>query len=285
MEAASRMLLRIVSSVRSNLYAFWPIALLRLDRHLTSQIHPLRIPLEPNVETGWKPYWLFAGTTSDGRNLSCHASVLATGACPHPPHSHREEEMLILLSGRVELLLPSHPGQAVILEPGQLVYYPAGFPHSLRTVGRRPANYLMFKWRGRARSLARPLVFSRYAPNSEDTEERNAGFRTTVLFEGPTAYLGKLHSHVSILAPGAGYLPHRDDYDVAIVLLEGQVETLGHRVRPHDVVFYSRQDLHGIHNPGAVPARYLVFEFHRARRSSIWRTVVSRHPGIRKADG
>jgi hypothetical protein len=82
------------------------------------------------------------------------------------------------------------------------------------------------------------------------------------LFEGPTAYLGKLHAHVTTLQPGAGYAPHVDAYDVAILTLAGTVETLGERVGPQSVIYYGAGELHGMRNVGPEVARYLVFEFH-----------------------
>jgi hypothetical protein len=82
--------------------------------------------------------------------------------------------------------------------------------------------------------------------------------------EGPTECLGKLHSHLTELQPDAGYEPHRDAHDVALVVLDGSVETLDQRVDPVSVVYASAGELHGMRNIGTVPARYLVFEFHAA---------------------
>jgi redox-sensitive bicupin YhaK (pirin superfamily) len=56
-----------------------------------------------------------------------------------------------------------------------------------------------------------------------------------------------------------------DAYDVAIIVLEGEVETLGQRVAPHGVIFYAAGEAHGLSNPGTTTARYLVFEFHGSR--------------------
>jgi hypothetical protein len=49
---------------------------------------------------------------------------------------------------------------------------------------------------------------------------------------------------------------------VAIVVLEGEVATLGKRVGPHSVIFYRSGEPHGIRNPGESLAKYVVFEFH-----------------------
>jgi hypothetical protein len=64
------------------------------------------------------------------------------------------------------------------------------------------------------------------------------------------------------LPAGKGYEAHIDPYDVAIILLEGEVETLGTRVSPTGVIFYGAGETHGMWNPGHTIAKYLVFEFH-----------------------
>ena len=125
-----------------------------------------------------------------------------------------------------------------------------------------PANYLMLKWQG-GPGAQQPLPFGRFdtlAAAAPPSPEK--GFRTRLLFDGPTASLRKLHSHASTLLPGAGYEPHVDAHDVAIVVIEGEVETLGERVNPFGVIFYPAGESHGMTNPGPVPARYVVFEFH-----------------------
>ena len=49
---------------------------------------------------------------------------------------------------------------------------------------------------------------------------------------------------------------------MAIVPLDGTLETLGQTVSPKSVIYYGAGELHGMRNPGTEPARYLVFEFH-----------------------
>ena len=88
------------------------------------------------------------------------------------------------------------------------------------------------------------------------------GWSQHVLFEGQTQHLRTLHSHTSTLSPGAGYNEHCDPYDVAIVVMEGEIETLGRREGPHSVIFYAAGEPHGMSNPGTVVTKYVVFEFH-----------------------
>jgi quercetin dioxygenase-like cupin family protein len=95
------------------------------------------------------------------------------------------------------------------------------------------------------------------------------------LFEGPTAFLGKLHAHVTELQPGGGYPAHADKYDVAIIVFSGTVETLGQRLGPGGSVYYSAGQRHGMRNVGTDPAKYLVFEFHGPH--------AGRHAAMRRA--
>ena len=243
------------------------------SRQLTRRIYPLRLPLAPEARRGWKPYSILDGFTVDLQWLSCHASALSQGRCPHPPHTHDEEEILLLLAGEVDLILPdaqsADGNQRRRLRPGELVYYPAHFAHTLETVSEIPANYMMFKWRNTRKKSASSLAFGQFNISDylTDTDEGN-GFRPRLVFEGPTGCLQKLHCHASTLAPSAGYEPHIDRYDVAIVVLEGEVETLGSRAGPHSVIFYPAGEQHGMYNPGETIAKYLVFEFHGSQGPS-----------------
>jgi quercetin dioxygenase-like cupin family protein len=203
------------------------------------------------------------------RSLSCHTSVLIQNHCPHPPHQHKEEEILLLLTGEVDLILPdwqfSDGARRKRLQPGELVYYPAQFAHTLQTTSDEPANYLMIKWHDTDKSTAADSPFAFNHSNlfsSADDSAVEAGFHPRLVFEGPTNYLRKLQCHVSTLTPGAGYEPHIDAYDVLIIVLEGEIETLGERMQPHSVIFYPAGEPHGMLNPGDTVAKYVVFEFH-----------------------
>jgi uncharacterized cupin superfamily protein len=179
-----------------------------------------------------------------------------------------------VLEGEVDVILPDTAdarggNDRHRLKRGQFVYYPSNFAHTLETVSEQPANYMMFKWDTDSREpggAAAAMKFGRFdALDSTQHPEVGAGFRLGHLLDGPTECLRKLQAHVSTLLPGAGYPPHVDAYDVAIIVLEGEVETLGQRVAPHGVIFYAAGESHGLRNPGSTPARYLVLEFHGSR--------------------
>jgi len=84
-----------------------------------------------------------------------------------------------------------------------------------------------------------------------------------IVFESPTQALTKLQCHTSVMRPGAGYDPHKDEHDVILILLDGEVETLGRKVSSDTFIYYQGGESHGMKNVGNQAARYLVFEFHR----------------------
>ncbi len=232
-----------------------------------AKICPLDIPLLPDEKSGFRPYPVFSGLTGSDNFLSTHVSVLSPGKIPHSLHTHQEEEILLLLCGELDLITTpegetSGSGRRH-LEPGHLLFYPAHFPHTIQSVGSVPANYLMVKWSAIRKTSESPLAFGHYdlaGYGLDPAEIRN--FHPRVLFEGATHSLEKIQCHLSLLGPGAGYEPHADPYDVVMVVLEGEVETLGKQVLPHGVIFYASGEPHGIFNPGELPARYLVIEIH-----------------------
>jgi len=225
------------------------------------------MPLPLTENQHWKPFHLFQGSTPNASDLECHVSVLRQGHRPHPPHTHDEEEILLLLEGEVDLLLPEAPGipndQRMRIRPGDFVYYPSRFPHTLEGASENPANYLMLKWQ--AASTPTEAVLSYGYCSIVDSLEAQAGkkgFSARRLFEGPTTWLKKLHCHTSTLTPGTGYATHSDPHDIVIIVLAGVVETLEEQVGPHSVIFYRAGEPHGMVNSGKDLAKYVVFEFH-----------------------
>jgi MoaA/NifB/PqqE/SkfB family radical SAM enzyme/uncharacterized RmlC-like cupin family protein len=237
---------------------------------LPGQSYPLSIPLPLDDEDKkWRQHFLFRAPTRGIQDFSCHASVLVNGCSPHPPHTHKEEEILIMLSGEADLLLPLYQGDnghgRLPLRPGEFVFYPPEYPHTLQAVSEAPANYLMLRWyTPNPKQDSNSLCFGKYKIyDSLARDESKEEFSTRTVFEGPSKYLTRLQCHTSILPSGAGYEPHVDAYDVAIIVLSGEVETLGKRSAAHGVIFYPAGSGHGMYNPGNVPAKYVVFEFQK----------------------
>ncbi|MCH6256264.1 cupin domain-containing protein [Puniceicoccaceae bacterium K14] len=238
---------------------------------LSTRIQNFGSHLEEDKNNVWTYYPGFLGTTPELQFIECHSSVLRSECQPHPPHNHREEEVLVVLEGNPELILQDgEPGnyKRVKMKPGMFSYYPAWYEHTLESPKEGPASYLMFKWVSDDSKEYESELKPQVIDSSEgDEREIREGYSVRHLISHPTRNLNKLHCHLSILEPGAGYEPHVDAYDVGIVLLEGEVETLKQKVSAFSAIFYAAGQPHSMRNSGTTVAKYLVFEFHGRHNS------------------
>ena len=238
-------------------------------------------PDEPG-ESGFKSFPLFEGPSPDLRTMECHYSILAPGHSPHEPHIHDEEEILIVLNGTADLIVEDAKGSDKLEElnaqPGDFIYYPANWRHTLKNNSDKPVLYLMFKWLTDEYHSELPLVRT-IIKSSEwvnDAEVAQAECGTNIILEGKTAYLRKLHGHTTQMKPGSSYPAHADAYDVGILLFEGQVETLGETVTAPALIYYASGEMHGMKSTGSGDAKYIVFEFHGKHGD------VYEHPKLRR---
>jgi mannose-6-phosphate isomerase-like protein (cupin superfamily)/quercetin dioxygenase-like cupin family protein len=233
---------------------------------ITTVAKSVALPLAENPVKRWQAYPQFRGQTAALATMSCHISVLSAGHRPHPPHIHHEEELLVLLDGEVDIELADDPdgtgSSRHQMRPGMFSYYPATQHHTVHNTGSRPATYLMLKWHGAVADSETPLPARIFEYQAAVVPAQPKPIVQKLLFQQATHSLNKLHAHLTTLQPGAGYEPHADPYDVAILLFSGEVETVGQRVGPLGLIYYSAGELHGMRNVGSTPATYLVFEFH-----------------------
>jgi quercetin dioxygenase-like cupin family protein len=203
--------------------------------------------------------------------MIAHVSTLAKDHTPHPPHTHQEEEVLVVLSGSLAIQLvdePGAPARVEQLDAGGVLHYPLDQLHTITGRSDDPARYVILKWRSH-RISRRSNVLGAHVVECVDPEPNGRQRAGRVLFEGSTRYLRQLHCHRSSVPPGAGYEPHADAYDVAIVTLDGTIETLGTRVGPNSLIWYPMGSRHGLRNVGDDDAHYVVSEFHGANIGSL----------------
>jgi mannose-6-phosphate isomerase-like protein (cupin superfamily) len=219
------------------------------------------------------------------KKFNSHVSVLASGKIPHTPHEHGEEELLILLSGEADIMTLDDTNQIATtrrIVPESIVYHSAGQKHTIQSVSPEPATYLIFKWTGTSGQRREPTLHSAIFHSAgvcNDPASQSAGqIVRKVIFDSPTHYLRKLRCHISTLQPGAGYPPHIDTYDVAILTLSGTVETLGRPVGPYSIIFYAAGEPHGMKNVHTIRARYMVIEFHGSTLRQKWYALM--HKGV-----
>jgi mannose-6-phosphate isomerase-like protein (cupin superfamily) len=236
---------------------------------LQSTVRSLDHASAADPDKRWQPFPLFRGRTAALDLMSCHAAMLKPGFSPHKPHAHQDEELLIVLDGEADLLIADRGefegAQAIRVKPGDFAYYPAFQHHSIRNPGDKPVHYLMFRWnRAEAEAPSGRLktIVVQDAPPAEAKDGR--GFTMRTVFEGRSQWLRKFHCHSTRLEAGAGYAPHADAYDVAILVQSGRVRTLGREAGPGDLIYYPAGEVHGMRSIGDEPAHYLVFEWHGA---------------------
>jgi XRE family transcriptional regulator, regulator of sulfur utilization len=76
--------------------------------------------------------------------LEMHITTLNPGLSSHPPHTHPNEELVIVREGMVEVL---NGGTWKRLGPGSIVFNASNSPHALRNVGATPATYFVVNWK------------------------------------------------------------------------------------------------------------------------------------------
>ena len=230
----------------------------------------------------WHPFAIRTCSPRSLYKLVAHGSILSPATSPHDPHGHVEEELIIILSGSVRIIRTEQDGRTRISPPlsapvhkpcdvsggspgalsrGAFAYHAAMRPHTIQNCGETPAAYICLKWVGRNTGKAGFLESADHVPEYRCDAAQE--WTSRIVFESATQALNKLHCHTSVMKPGAGYDPHRDEHDVILILLDGEVETLGRRVSSDTVVYYHGGEAHGMRSVGSRAARYLVFEFHR----------------------
>jgi len=72
--------------------------------------------------------------------------ILSPGKSPHAPHTHPEEEVMIVESGHGEILCD---GKTTPIGPGSVMYTTPNAPHGITNTGSEPIVFYYVKWQGR----------------------------------------------------------------------------------------------------------------------------------------
>jgi mannose-6-phosphate isomerase-like protein (cupin superfamily) len=72
--------------------------------------------------------------------------VLPPGKSPHAPHTHPEEEVMIIESGHGEILCA---GTTTKIGPGSVMYTTPNAPHGITNTGTEPIVFYYIKWSSR----------------------------------------------------------------------------------------------------------------------------------------
>jgi (S)-ureidoglycine aminohydrolase len=86
----------------------------------------------------------FDRATSQLTKFEMHTTMLNAGLSSHAPHTHREEEIVLLLKGNVEMQIGDDFIKAA---PGDVIFLASGIPHALHNTGKEACEYFAFQWK------------------------------------------------------------------------------------------------------------------------------------------
>jgi XRE family transcriptional regulator, regulator of sulfur utilization len=86
---------------------------------------------------------VFEDPTATLDELEMHITTLNAGQSPHPPHTHPDEEVLIVKEGSIQSILSE---KTTPLGPGGIIFHASNQPHTVKNTGTTPATYYVVKW-------------------------------------------------------------------------------------------------------------------------------------------
>jgi XRE family transcriptional regulator, regulator of sulfur utilization len=76
--------------------------------------------------------------------LEFHVTTLDPGQSPHPPHTHPNEELILVKEGAVEAFAN---GTWTPASTGSIIFNATNQPHTVRNAGKTPATYFVVNWK------------------------------------------------------------------------------------------------------------------------------------------
>jgi len=86
------------------------------------------------------------GNTEQLKDLTVGSLELKAGQSPHPPHTHPEEEVLIITDGQAEI---SIAGSVTKVGPGDVMYVGSNRQHGIVNRSAAPMTFYYVKWLGK----------------------------------------------------------------------------------------------------------------------------------------
>jgi quercetin dioxygenase-like cupin family protein len=73
-----------------------------------------------------------------------HTTALNVGEVSHAPHTHIQEEVILVMRGNVEMQIGENFYEGVT---GDLFFLSSNTPHALKNTGKDQCEYFAFQWR------------------------------------------------------------------------------------------------------------------------------------------
>jgi mannose-6-phosphate isomerase-like protein (cupin superfamily) len=125
----------------------------------SSVIDISKLRVQPNAVGSRRD--VFNGPTTTLDNFESHITTVNVGQSSHMPHTHGNEELLVVKEGTMEVTIN---GKTQIAPAGSIIFYAANDLHGLRNGGDVPATYFVFNWRTAKTPATIPAAVTPAAP-------------------------------------------------------------------------------------------------------------------------
>jgi len=207
------------------------------------------------------------GSTTSLSYFEVHTSTIEPGKAPHPPHTHADqEELIIIKEGSLKITIN---GVSNILGPGSIAYAMPGDEHGMINVGKTNATYYVFKYKSKL-----PMELERAKQNGGSfminwdtvTVKKTDKGQRREFFNRPTSQLKQFEMHTTALHAGLdSHAPHTHVQEEIVLLLKGNVTMhIGdnfYKAGPGDVIFLSSGVSHALMNTGDGQCEYFAFQW------------------------
>ena len=75
--------------------------------------------------------------------LEMHITTLNPHTASHAPHTHPNEEMIIVKAGTLRAHVN---GKEIVVGPGSVLFFASMQPHAVQNIGDTPATYFVINW-------------------------------------------------------------------------------------------------------------------------------------------
>jgi (S)-ureidoglycine aminohydrolase len=223
--------------------------------------------LKANKEDSRLRRQIMKGSTTSLSMLEVHASTVAPGKAPHPPHVHDDmDELLIVKEGKIRVTINN---ESRILSRGAIAFAIPGDMHGFENAGDSNATYYILKYKSKMpmnkqRAILQGGSFMRSWDDQPFKPSEKGGRRD--FFNRSTSQLEKFEMHTTALNPGLdSHAPHTHREEEIVLILRGNVEMYidGNLIKavPGDLVFLPSGVSHALKNTGTVQCEYFAFQW------------------------
>jgi XRE family transcriptional regulator, regulator of sulfur utilization len=78
------------------------------------------------------------------QELEMHITTLKPHTSSHAPHTHANEELVIVKEGTLQAHVN---GQEIVVGPGSVLFFASLQPHAVQNIGDTPATYHVINWK------------------------------------------------------------------------------------------------------------------------------------------